>query len=356
MQPLGMPVVTSFHVIRESLFLNTKCKNANAVESVGNFFLTPGQYLFAGKTISPSNHRQDGFEIKQSFNYQNGHLFKALLSLLALPICEPIGISLKGISFLSPTVRERHRDILTKVHEAKLVVSNLEKYRQKGITQLHCDEFIPCQGHKRPSFLTKKQKVEEQALRDIVALLEANEIVHWVDFGTCLGAYRYGGIIPWDWDIDIAIFKQDHDNVKKILSTLDPDKYLIQDWSSYDKPKTLLKLYVKETKNFIDIYHYHIDEKEKKVCYIYTFENSPFPESWKKSDIQPSKSPLAYEQMFPLKKANFDGMTVWVPNHVVEFLNTKYGDNLDPSMVWNEESETYQKVENHPYWALLESE
>jgi len=90
---------------------------------------------------------------------------------------------------------------------------------------LHCDEFIPCQQHKRPSHLTKKQQVEREAFKEIIALLEANNIIYWIDCGTCLGAYRYGGIIPWDIDIDIAIFPSDHDNVKRLLSSMDPEKY-----------------------------------------------------------------------------------------------------------------------------------
>jgi hypothetical protein len=54
--------------------------------------------------------------------------------------------------------------------------------------------------------------------------------------------------------------------------------------------------------------------------------------------------------MFPLKKPKFDTLTVWAPNNVIAFLQSKYGENLDPSMVWDEESNTYQKVTNHPYY------
>ena len=53
--------------------------------------------------------------------------------------------------------------------------------------------------------MTKKQTVEIGAFKDVVTLLEQHNIIYWVDFGTCLGAYRYGGVIPWDWDTDISI-------------------------------------------------------------------------------------------------------------------------------------------------------
>jgi hypothetical protein len=54
--------------------------------------------------------------------------------------------------------------------------------------------------------------------------------------------------------------------------------------------------------------------------------------------------------MFPLKKAKFDQLTVWAPNNVVAFLQSKYGENLDPTMVWDETVQDYKKVEDHPYY------
>ncbi len=180
-------------------------------------------------------------------------------------------------------------------------------------------------------------------------MLESHNILYWLDCGSCLGAYRYGGIIPWDWDIDISILLPDHDNVKKLLSGLDPKKYQIQDWSSYSKPKTFLKLFVKETKNFIDIYHYEINEEKRTVGYLFTYLDSPFPKSWKKAELK-CITPLAFEDVFPLKKARFENLTLRAPNHVVEFLQSKYGQNLDPVMVWDQESKTYHKVANHPYY------
>ncbi|MBS0604371.1 MAG: LicD family protein [Verrucomicrobia bacterium] len=348
MQPMGVPVVTSYHAIRESIFLNTKTIDAHPIESIGNFFLTPSQYLFAGKKVIVKDEDTPDCEVVQAFHYTKLHWLKTLAALIVLPVSEVLGSTFKGLAYLSPEVRERHKKI-KKALKSPLVKSHLEEYRLKGLPELYSDEHIPCKGHKRPSHLTRKQKIEIQALKDVVALLEAHNIVYWVDCGTCLGAYRYGGIIPWDWDIDLSIFMYDHDNVKKVLSTLDPEKYQIQDWSSYSKPKTFLKLYVKETRNFIDIYHYRINEEDKTVGYVFTYIDSPFPDSWKATELKCIK-PLKYDEMFPLKKANFDNLIVRAPNNVVAFLQSKYGENLDPTMVWDEETKTYQKVLDHPYY------
>lgn len=345
MQPIGVPVVSSYHIIRENLFLNTRCAQPHFLESIGDFFLIPSQYLFAGRKIVV---KDNDCEVMQAFDYQKLHWLKTLFSIIALPVSEVLGVSFKGLAYLSSEVRQRHKKVKQTL-QSGLVKSYYEFYQQKGLPPLLCDEYIPCQNHKRPSLLTKKQKVEIQALKDIIELFDANQITYWIDCGTCLGAYRYGGIIPWDWDIDISIFLHDHENVKKVLSQLDPEKYQIQDWSSYSKPKTFLKLYVKETKNFIDIYHYQINEEDKTVGYLFTYLDSPFPDSWKKAELKCIK-PIKYTDMFPLKKAKFDHLTVRAPNNVVAFLQSKYGENLDPTMVWNEETKTYQKVEDHPYY------
>jgi phosphorylcholine metabolism protein LicD len=348
MQPMGVPTVSFFHAMRESLFLNTKVQNGHLLESIGDFFLTPSQYLFAGKKIIFNDQDAAEFEVLQTFQYDRMHGLKSLISIIALPFSQALGAAFKGLAYLSPEVRQRYKKIKEQLKSSP-IKSHLDAYRQKGLVHLHSEEFIPCQGHKRPSGLTKKQKVEIQAVKEVVDLLEEHDIIYWIDCGTCLGAYRYGGIIPWDWDIDISILLPDHDNVKKILSNLDPEKYQIQDWSSYSKPKTFLKLYVKETKNFIDIYHYQINEDERTVGYLFTYLDSSFPDSWKKWEMKCIK-PLKYEEMFPLKKAKFDHLTLWAPNHVVTFLQSKYGENLDPTMVWDEERQDYKKMENHPYY------
>ena len=109
MQPLGMPLVTSFHNIRENEFLNMHMQHAKGLEALGDFFLAPSRYLFAGKTVKPLKEGPLPFELEQSFHYHKMHWLKTTLSLAVLPVSELIGATLKGLSYLSPQVRRKHR-------------------------------------------------------------------------------------------------------------------------------------------------------------------------------------------------------------------------------------------------------
>lgn len=44
-----------------------------------------------------------------------------------------------------------------------------------------------------------------------------NEIEYWLGYGTCLGAVRHSGFIPWNDDLDICVFEKDFQRLKTIL-------------------------------------------------------------------------------------------------------------------------------------------
>jgi phosphorylcholine metabolism protein LicD len=347
--PIGMPLVTTYHNIRENPFLNMSHKEATGLEKIGDFFLAPSRYLFGGKEISLEEGK---CKISPSYAYHKNTALKTTLSILAFPVCEVLGSTFKGLSFLFPKTRSDYKTIAESLKD-KTIFSQLESYHQQGITAFQCDKTAPCLGFVRPSVLPEVHQIELKAFKEICQLLQEHGIVYWLDCGSCLGAYRYGGMIPWDLDIDISILSADHENIKKVLSKLDPNRFQVQDWSSYKYPQTFIKLYLKETKTLIDVYHYTIDAKDRTLTYFYTYKDSAMPDSWKKGELVMTK-PIPYDVVFPLIKTTFDGIETWAPHQMEEFLHYKYGANLSPTMVWDEKTETYRKVKDHPYWNMVE--
>ena len=53
---------------------------------------------------------------------------------------------------------------------------------------------------------------------DIKEILDSNGITFYIHFGTAIGAIRHDGFIPWDDDIDLAVWEEDLDRVNEVLS------------------------------------------------------------------------------------------------------------------------------------------
>ena len=62
-------------------------------------------------------------------------------------------------------------------------------------------------------------------LEDIVKVLEKHHLRYFVGGGSCLGAIRHKGFIPWDDDLDINMPREDYDKFASVFETELGDKY-----------------------------------------------------------------------------------------------------------------------------------
>jgi len=65
------------------------------------------------------------------------------------------------------------------------------------------------------------QKEFYQTLEVIDSLFRENKITYWITAGSLLGAIRHGEMIPWDDDIDLALFIDDLGKVIRLRSELE---------------------------------------------------------------------------------------------------------------------------------------
>ncbi len=356
----GVPLVYVYQLVCADPFLTTQAENGVGLEYVADQLLTPVHYLLAGRVAKPIEIRgEDGsvllhYKFEQKFQYRDSLFWvKTAAAISALPLSLTSGVTLKALAFVSPTVRSHYKAIRDS-EKSRYVESKIEQYKQLGIPLANFSEapFIePAKFSRRPGD-ENHLSAEKEALKDILRIFEENKIVCWADCGTCIGAYRYGGVIPWDGDIDLAILEGDHANAKRALNALDPQKYSVHDWSARSRPDTYLRVLVKETGGEIDLYHFRIDPEAKTLSSILSLEENMFMvESWKIRERRFTNA-MPYDLVFPLKKANFDGIIIPVPNKIEPYIQSKYGENINPAKVYNEATGAWEKDLTHPYWNL----
>ncbi len=69
--------------------------------------------------------------------------------------------------------------------------------------------------------MTELQRVEFEMLKEFVRICDELHLTYYLVCGSALGAAKYGGFIPWDDDIDVALPRADYEifceNAQKLL-------------------------------------------------------------------------------------------------------------------------------------------
>lgn len=336
---LFMPLVTVYHLVTGNLFLNTTAPPLLPIQEWGDFALIPTHYLLAGEQAIP-----DGitYRFEPRFDYNSLFWVKLTASLITLPLSVLVGSTLKGLAYFNPSVRQQHQALSharTHIPPPSSSIATLIHSPKTKLQSLNLPRSPKAQHHLAE---------EKEALKAIVQILQDHNILFWADCGTCLGAYRYGGVIPWDCDLDIAVLQPDFDRIKHALQHLPQERYIVQDWSSRIHPKTLLKVYVRSTQEYIDIYHFQITQDSLQFILSHA-DNILMPQSWKVRESR-FTAPTPITSVFPLKYADFDGIELPVPNDTERYLQQRYGDDLSPAKYYDPDSDSYLKDPTHPYW------
>jgi lipopolysaccharide cholinephosphotransferase len=119
------------------------------------------------------------------------------------------------------------KNIVYKIEEASRLDSNIHKMTEEE--------------------MLKMKKVLLSILFDFINICEENNLIYFLGGGSCLGAVRHKGFIPWDDDLDVNMPRADYN---KLISIIKSKEYLSgYDFTFPDKDKDTKTLFLKIYKN-----------------------------------------------------------------------------------------------------------
>lgn len=150
----------------------------------------------------------------------------------------------------------------------------------------------------------EKARQMEKALFLFTDWAESVGLRYWIDFGTLLGAVRDGKMIPWDWDVDVGVMKEEIESIPQ-LNPLLKSKGLSRTRSTTCRLAICLES-DSSNRSCVDVFMHIIRESDNFVirCELDDVFRYQFPASF----------------INPTKPIMFEGHMVQGPNHPGQML------------------------------------
>ena len=80
--------------------------------------------------------------------------------------------------------------------------------------------------------MTSIQKKVFEMLQIFIQICNQLQLKYFLVCGSALGAVKYGGFIPWDDDVDVALFRDDYEHFCREAPDLLPERFFLQNFRS----------------------------------------------------------------------------------------------------------------------------
>lgn len=306
---------------------------------------------------------------------------------------EQIELANRSISYIN-TVNDNilyNRSALEKIsslvdaHDAHSMMLAWSNYRREGETLEDARKRFFQNLPEATGNLRILQQGCTKLLLEFDKICRENGFEYWLDWGTLLGAYRHGGFIPWDDDVDVGMMRPTVDKVLAFLEKTDCGFYITTVYGQFSHARELRFRHCRDDDNpcFLDIFIYDLDGSDSKevACESFANERSLFVKEldryndahdgcWEKNPLlnkgdrwfdeieaiyekenakclrRGEGEQAAYvawgvdnlcvkhkrwlihkvEDIFPLSELEFEGSKLYAPSATIDVLHELYGD------------------------------
>jgi phosphorylcholine metabolism protein LicD len=206
----------------------------------------------------------------------------------------------------------------------------------------------------------KTAHILRELMRFVDELFTSHDIPYCIYSGTLLGCMRHGDIIPWDEDIDIMILNRDVEKIASLENEINSSGFVYAEHKRYGRN---YKMYVKAPENqrivaeLVSMFPYSVDHPDYGPFRVWKAHPIIQKNIWdrissmtKKSMKLSSNALIGFDniesikaqvqrgdlvitnqymdqEIFPLRRHQFAGFSVNIPNQAKTILARDYGEH-----------------------------
>ena len=220
-----------------------------------------------------------------------------------------------------------------------MLLTNGSKYNIFNVQHIVRKDLI----FEEPIPLSNKKILEELYLviKYTTEFFEKYNIDYCIEGGTLLGYHRHDGIIPWDNDVDIMIFKDGYYKLKNLIKQYNNKNHEILNINPG------FKLFYNKVA-YGELIVYDLDKNSYKMAYPYINNQSTFF----MTNMMYHYADYSKESLFPTKKVLFEDFYVRIPNNPEVILKKIYKGNLLNCIYMPEKNKIHESITYNKYLLL----